>query len=116
MSDDLIVSGDKLHIVTRRLFDDDVRRHFAGEVVGAAGDLHVVRGYSFVFSPGSNEFRKRPEVRTRIFSLGDAGHIVNKLPREVDISSLQYRVVEKRLVVTDMKGFALDINEFGFAG
>jgi len=31
----------------------------------------------------------------------------------VDIGSLEYRFVDGRLAVTDTKGFALEINEFG---
>jgi hypothetical protein len=113
VSERSVVPGDKLHIITRRLFPEDVRRHFAGEVISASEGLYEIQGYTFVFHSSANEYRKRPELRTRIYSLGDAGHIVNKLPREVDIGSLEYRVIEQRLVVTDSKGFLLDINEFG---
>jgi hypothetical protein len=113
MSEPVIVPGDKLHIITRRLFANEVRRHFAGEVAGAADGLIEIKGYTFVFHTGTNEYHRRPEVRTRIFSLADAGHIVNKLSREVDIAALQYRSIEGHLVVTDGKDFKLDINEFG---
>ena len=113
MSGPLVVPGDKLHIITRRLFDNDVRRHFAGKVIGTSGDLSEIHGYSFVFHSGTNEYHRRPDIRRRIFSLAEAGHIVNKLPPEVEIAALEYRLIEGRLVVTDMAGFVLDINEFG---
>ena len=113
MSKQVIDVGDKLHIITRRLFEDDIRRHFVGEVTGVSGELQEVQGYTFVFNSGTNEYKKNPELRTRIFSLGQAGFIVNKIPHEVAIESLDYRFIEKRLVVTDSKNFALDINEFG---
>lgn len=113
MPDHIIVPGDKLHIITRRLFPDDIRRHFAGEVTKARRDLCELRGYAFIFHAGTNEYRRRPEVRTRIFALGEAGHIVNRLPGEVDVRALEYRTVDSRLVITDMAGFSLDINEFG---
>lgn len=112
MSDHIIVPGDKLHIITRRLFPEDLRRHFAGEVIRAAGELCEVKGYAFVFYSGSNEYQRRPQVWVRIFSIGDALNIVNKLPGDVDLHALEYRVVNGRLVVTDSKGFSLDINEF----
>lgn len=114
MSDHVVKVGDKLHIITRRVFEEDVRRHFAGEVTAASDELFEIQGFTFVFHGGTNEYRKRPELRTRIFSLADSGHIVNRIPREVDIGSLEYRVIERRLVVTDMQAFELDINEFGF--
>ena len=113
MSEQVIEVGEKLHIITRRLFEGDLRRHFVGEVTRVSGELQEVKGYAFVFNRTTNEFRMRPESRTRIFSLGQADFIVNKIPREVTIESLQYRLIDKRLVVTDGKGFALDINEFG---
>jgi hypothetical protein len=111
----VIELGDKLHIITRRLFHDDIRRHFAGEVTNRSSELYELQGYTFGFNSSSNQYSKRPELRTRIYSLGEAGYIVNKLPREIDIASLKYQVVEKRLVVTDLAGFSLDINEFGIA-
>jgi hypothetical protein len=113
MSDRVVQSGDKLHIITRRLFEGDLRRHFVGEVVGASDDLVELRGYTFVFNPGTNEYQKRPELRKRILSLADSGHIVNRIPRDASIDSLEYRTVDHRLVVTDKKGFSLDIHEFG---
>jgi hypothetical protein len=112
VSERVIDIGDKLHIITRRLFDGDVRRHFACEITGISGELREVKGYAFVFNPATNGFRKLPELRTRLFSLGEEGCIVNKIPREVVIESLEYRLVEKRLMVTVGQDFALDINEF----
>jgi hypothetical protein len=113
MPERVLEIGDKVHIITRRLFDGDIRRHFAGEVTGISGELQEVRGYTFVFNTGANEYKKRPELRTRLFSLGQADFIVNKIPREVAVKSLDYRFIDKRLVITDGHGFSLDINEFG---
>jgi hypothetical protein len=31
----------------------------------------------------------------------------------VELDSLQYRIVAKRLTITDGRGFSLEINEFG---
>lgn len=113
MSDPLIVPGVKLHIITRRNFSEDLRRHFAGEVVGVGSEICEVKGHVFVFNAGANEYQKRPQLRIRLFSLADAQHIVNKLPSEVDLEALKYTTLDGRLVVTDGKGFSLDINEFG---
>jgi len=109
----VVAVGDKLHIITRRFFEDETRRHFAGEVASTSDGLYELRGYAFVFHSGDNEYRRRPDPRVRIFSLADAGHIVNKIPRDVDIAALEYRVVDGRLAITDGRNFALDINEFG---
>ena len=113
MSGAVLEIGDKLRVMTRRLFDEDIRRHFAGEVGAVSGYLVELVGYTFIFNTSINEYRKLPEIRTRIFSLGDSGHIVNKIPPEVDFSALTYRVIEQRLVLTDNQSFSLAINEFG---
>ncbi len=108
-----IETGDKLHVMTRRLFLDDIRRHFAGEVISSGEGLFELKGYAFVYNVGSDRYQKRPEVRTRIFSFVDGIHIINKLPREVAIDSIHYNMIEGRLTVTDLKDLSLDINEFG---
>ena len=105
--------GSKLHIITRRRFENDVRRHFAGEVRAISDDLQEIQGYAFVFEPKTNEYVKRPELRTRIFSVAQEGYIVTKLPAEIDIGSLHYRLLDKRLVVTNGDKFVLEFNEFG---
>ena len=113
MPDHVLAVGDKLHIMTRRLFADDVHPHFVGEISAVSGPLFRIQGYVFVFDSSSNSYLKHPTVRTRLFSLSDAGHIVNVIPREVDLDSLTYRVVNKRLEVTDGERYSLEINEFG---
>jgi len=113
MTEPAIKVGSKLHIITRRRFETDIRRHFIGEVIAISGELQEIRGYAFIFKSGMNEFKKLPELRIRIFSVGQEGFIVNKLPEDIAIESLQYRLVEKHFVVTNGGTFNLDINEFG---
>ena len=105
--------GEAVHIVTRRLFDGDVRRHFTGRVTGIANDLIRAEGWVFVFNRGTNEFIRRSERRTRVFGLSDAGNIVNILPDGVEPANLRYEFSETGLLVTDGIDFAVDINEFG---
>jgi hypothetical protein len=113
MAEKILDTGDKLHIMTRRLFEDDIRRHFVGEVKAVDHELVAVHGYTFIFNTGINEYRRLPEKRTRIFSVADAGNIVNKLPVETDVEKVGYRVLGDRLVVTDDQDLCLSINEFG---
>jgi hypothetical protein len=110
----IVDKGDKLHIITRRNFEGDLRRHFVGEVEEASGALVRVAGYAFIYDPWTNEFLRKPERRVRILSLADAGLVVNVLPREAVIEKIRYRTtVENRLLVSDGVSFSLDINEFG---
>jgi hypothetical protein len=109
----LLKSGEKIHVITRRLFEGDLRRHFAGEVVAANETIVRVKGYAFVFYPGPNEYVRRPELRERIIALTDAGNVTSVLPENVNLEELVYRPSEEnRLVVTDNRSFCLDINEF----
>jgi hypothetical protein len=103
--------GDKFHIMTRRLFENDLRRHFVGEVLAVSGGLAELEGYTFIFQASMNEYQRLPDTRVRVFSLGEAGHIVNKLPRNVELEAVGYRMIENRRVVTD-GAFVLAINEF----
>jgi hypothetical protein len=113
LSDSVLAVGDKVHIMTRRLFADDIQPHFVGEVAAVSGSSFRARGYIFVFDSGTNSYLKHPALRTRLFSLPGAGYVINVMPQEVDLNSLKYRVVNRRLEVTDGAGFSLEINEFG---
>ena len=113
MENSILKPGEVIHVITRRLFADDLRRHFAGTVMQVSDYLVRAKGYTFVFNPNACEYRKRPELRTRIFSLIDAGIIFNVLPIETNVDELEYKIVDERLVVTDHVSTALDINEFG---
>lgn len=113
MFESVVTIGDKLHVITRRQFDGDVRRHFMGEVIGNTGSLVELEGVVMVFNEGSNEWIRQPETRRRIFSLGEAGHVVNRIPREAEIDQLMYERIDGELLVTDGKEFELNINEFG---
>jgi hypothetical protein len=105
--------GDKVHIITRRLFPEDIRRHFAGEVLESSGDQIRTEGYVFIYNQATNEYERRPEKRIRIFSLSGAGVIVIVLPKTADLEALHYVSVNNRLKCTDGKQFSMDINEFG---
>ena len=110
----MVQQGEKLHIITRRNFESDLRRHFAGEVIEVTDGVARLRGYTFVFDTLTNQFVKRPKPRTRLFALGDSSHIVNVLPGEVSLDALAYVTDKTRdLVVTDNKDFSLEIHEFG---
>jgi hypothetical protein len=110
----IVEKGDKLHIITRRLFDGDLRRHFVGEVEEVSGDLVLLTGFAFIFNPNTNDYVRMPVRRRRIIGLVSSGLVINVMPGEVIIEDLVYRVNrENRLVLTDGAAYSLDINEFG---
>jgi len=113
MSESILAVGDKLHIMTRRLFADDAHPHFVCEIAAVSGPIFKAKGFSFVFDSGTNSYVKHPQARIRLFSLSDAGHIINVIPEGVELSALEYRTAGGRLAITDNLDFSLEINEFG---
>ena len=110
----ILSPGEKLHVITRRQFEADLRRHFVGETEAVAESAVRLNGYAFIFDATRNEYSKRPELRTKIVALGDSANVITLIPKEVDLSALRYEIsASKRLVVTDGRAFSLDINEFG---
>jgi hypothetical protein len=105
--------GEKVHIIVRRQFENDVRRHFIGTVIDSTDFTMRVEGYVFVLNLSDNQFEKRPEKRVRIISLVDANNLINVIPRHIEIEALEYLTSDNnRLVLTDKKDYSLDINEF----
>ena len=112
----VLKEGEKVHVIIRRNFDGDIRRHFAGEVEAVSGNVARVKGYVFVFNTITNEFVRKPERRPRMLGLADSGNIINIIPPDVILEDLEYRYYRgKQLVITDGQDFMLDINEFGGA-
>jgi hypothetical protein len=110
----LLKIGEKVHIMNRRAFVGDLRRHFVGEITDVSDTAIRVKGYSFIFDEGDGEYHRKPELRIRIFSLIDGRTIINVIPPLTEIEKVIYRLSEEdNLVATDGEHFRLDINEFG---
>jgi hypothetical protein len=111
----VISKGEKVHVIRRRNFADDFRRHFIGEVRECDGWVARVSGYVFIFDQVKGFYHKIGQKRTTIMDLSDSGFIVNIIPPETNVEHIAYKESdEQKLVVTDNKTFSLDINEFGF--
>lgn len=112
----LLLKGEKIHVVHRRLFDRDIRKHFIGEVEDYEHGLVRVVGHVFVIEDTKeNIFRKKPEQRTRVISLLTGEVFVNVIPPEVDLEKIRYEGVGHDVRVTDGSTWHLDIKEFGWA-
>ena len=108
--------GDKIHLVVRRNFEGDMRRHFVGVVIEAAEHAVLVTGYAFAYNARINQYVRRPEQRIRVVSIVDARNMINVLPREANIENVLYKVSSERtLIVTDGISFTLNIDEFAFS-
>jgi len=109
----LIDIGEKIHVIERRRFESDIRRHFFGEVDRVEAEGARVVGYAFVFDPGSNTYVRSNGPRSRVMPLSAHGFIVNIAPVDTAVEDVRYEERSGRLVVTDGGDFVLDINEFG---
>jgi hypothetical protein len=110
----LIETGEKVHVIIRRTFETDLRRHFIGEIMAVADSCVRVKGFFMVFDRNKNSFTKKLNQRLTILDLSSSGYWVNLIPKDVNISDLIYAYDNnKNLILTDEKSFKLDINEFG---
>ncbi|MBI4285517.1 MAG: hypothetical protein HY670_06410 [Chloroflexi bacterium] len=106
--------GEKVHVIERRAFPEDVRRHFIGEVVRCTAEAIRLRGHAWVFDKVKGSFVRMPEKRERIV-YPDNRLVINIIPREVNLDDVKYIQQPQRLVVTDGKKFSLEITEFSAA-
>ena len=109
----LLDIGEKVHVIERRMFESNVRRHFFGVVDRVDATAIRVTGYVFVYDSGMSGYVRGAELRTRIIPLATTGFVVNIAPAETDVEKVRYVEKNGRLIVTDDGPFSLDINEFG---
>lgn len=106
--------GEKIHVMIRRRFENDLRRHLVGEVTDVGENVVRVEGYIFVLDTGTRKYTRRPELRRRIISLTDSGNIINVIPAATKLEVVTSKMSEdNRLIVTDGEHFSLDVHEFG---
>lgn len=108
-----LAAGDKVHVIERRHFDTDLRRHFVGVVEVVTEVAFRASGYVFVYDPGTSSYARLETRRTRIIPTSSAGIIINVVSPETDIEATRYDDSSGRLVVTDGGALRLDVNEFG---
>ena len=110
----IIEPGEKVHVVYRALYEGSNRRHFLGEVKIADGTVCRIVGNVFVYDPKSTMFVKKRNIRTTIIDLAESGYIVNVIHKDVDLGKMYYKYeTGEWLIMTDGKGYTLNINEFG---
>jgi hypothetical protein len=53
---ELVKPGEVVHVIERRLFSGDVRRHFVGEIEACTDRALRLKGYLFVYDSGASAF------------------------------------------------------------
>jgi hypothetical protein len=108
----ILVQGDKVVIVHRRLFADDHARFFVGLVDGYEAGIAKVRGNTWIFDTFSGRLARKNDARTKIFSIASGTLMVYQLASDVELSSLRFETArDDKLVLTDGKGFSADFSE-----
>ena len=106
--------GEKIHVIVRRVFFQDIRRHFIGEVTDATESVVRIEGHAYLYDTNTNLFVRKNHSQDRIFSLVDGVNIITVLPRTANLKKIVYRFTEKkRMVLTDGESLSVDVNEFG---
>jgi hypothetical protein len=109
---DLLKNGEIVHLIEKRAFPDDVRRHFVGEIEVASDRAIRLRGYLFVYDSGASKFLRKPELRIRVVPL-DNRVVINVLPEGISMEDVHYiHDADGNLSLTDGREFELDISEF----
>ncbi|HYV26022.1 MAG TPA: hypothetical protein VFA77_00680 [Candidatus Eisenbacteria bacterium] len=108
----ILQPGEKLHVIHRRYFEKESRRHFVGIVEAYEGGVARVTGNVFTVDRTKFAFVRRPEMRTRIISLVSGDVLVNVIPPSVDLDKVVYKQEKKSVRVTDGSDWHLDLSEF----
>ena len=110
--DRLLQPGDVVFVVDRRLFEDDLRRHFVGTVEFCTDTGFIARGYPFLHSSREGNFVRKNNPRTRLFSFFNE-QIINLLPKHCNVDKVEHVVTDHGTILTDNDTFRIDVSEFG---
>ena len=106
--------GEKVLIVEKRYFVEDVHRHFIGQIVKCSENVIRVVGCAWVYD-GVNWFQRKPEQIERVIPIEDRYTII-VIPADVDIDEIKYVLDASKgqasIIMTDGKNFSLDVTEF----
>ncbi len=106
--------GEKIHVIHRRHFEKEPRRHFAGTVEAYEDGVARVVGYVYAVDGTQFAFKRRPEKRTRLISIISGDLLVNILPPSVDLEKIVYKAEKHGVRVTDGSDWRLDLSEFAW--
>ena len=107
----ILKQGEKIHVIHRRFFEKEARRHFVGLVEAYEDGVVRVTGHIYALDKIEGMFERRPEARTRILSIVSGDVFVNVLPSTVNLDAVFYKQVKRAIRVTDGSNWHLDLSE-----
>jgi hypothetical protein len=105
-----LLSNDRVLVVDRKLFRDDVTNMFVGVVEDFEDGFVRARGYAYHIHPYEMGTERRAEERMRVFSLY-SGDVIYLLPHNLDIAQIQIKRTPKTLILTDGQSFQMDLTD-----
>ena len=102
--------GEKVLIIDRKLFVEDIQRHYVGEITKTSENALKVKGHVWILDQVEGFVRKTGN-RERLVYPSDRT-IINIIPENVNLNEIKYVHTGGTTVVTDEKNFTLDITEF----
>ena len=103
-------SNDRILVVDRKLFRDDVTNIFVGVVEDYEEGFVRARGYAYHIHPYEMGTERRADERVRLVSLY-SGDVVYLLQRELNIAQVEIRRSPKSLILTDGQSFTMDLTD-----
>ncbi len=103
-------SNDRILVVDRKLFRDDVTNMFVGVVEDYEEGFVRARGYAYHIHPYEMGTERRAEERVRVVSLY-SGDVIYVLSRELNVAQIQIRRSPKSLILTDGQSFTMDLTD-----
>ena len=103
-------ANDRILVVDRKLFRDDVTNMFVGVVEDYEEGFVRLRGYAYHIHPYEMGTERRAEERVRLVSLY-SGDVVYVLPRDLNVAQIQIRRSPKSLILTDGEAFTMDLTD-----
>ncbi|HLH77000.1 MAG TPA: hypothetical protein VKV28_09375 [Candidatus Binataceae bacterium] len=103
--------NDRLLIIDRKLFRDDLTRFFVGVVEDCEEGVVRMHGYSYHINPYQMGSEKRVDERTRIVSLHGTD-LCYVLPRELNIAQVAVTHTTKSVILSDGQAWSLDLTDY----
>src|SRR5439155_18235180 len=107
---------DKILVAHRRLFESDEVRFFVGQVEDYEAGVVKAKGHSYVRDPIAGLVIEKADERTKILALSSGTLLVYQLPDAVALDGLRFAIVESRLMLTDGRGFTMNLAEHTHLG
>ena len=109
----VLMEGDKVLIVHRRLFDGDEPRYFVGVVEAYDAGVAAVTGRTWVRDTFSSRMVAKQDERTKIVALSAGTFLAYRLPAHADLAALRVELDPStgQVTLTDDRSILMDLSE-----